>query len=124
MSTPKSSPPPACQPLVDGNEVQVVKDALNADITDFGVCVYHISTNRVYLRPASLTNPVGHAALAMSLNLNRSECRGFVIAKHPTSGQFAVENTSGLNVGSGGLGMGMPQPMFDSLKQTLVVAGL
>jgi hypothetical protein len=111
--------------MVDSNEVKTVKNALNADITDFGVGVYHIPTARVYLAPASTTKPAfGHNTLVLQLGLNRNDCRGFVIAKHPQTGQYVIENASGLNVGSGGVGLGMPQPLFDSIKQALLAAGL
>ena len=101
-----------------------MKAALSADITDFGVGIYHIPANRVYLRPASDNQPVGHTALANALGLDKAECRGFVIAKHPTTGQYVIENASGLNIGSGGVGLGMPQPFFDSIKQAVRTAGL
>ncbi len=123
-STPNPAPIPTGPPSVDGNEVQAVKNALNADVTDFGVGVFHVHTNRVYLLPASQTKPVGHNALVQQLNLYRSECRGFVIAKHPTTGQFVMENASGLNVGSGGVGLGMPQPLFNSINHAVLPAGL
>jgi site-specific recombinase XerC len=67
--------------------------------------------------------PVGHKALAQQLGLNTSDCRGFVIAKNATTGQFVVENISGLNIGSGGTGMGMPQSLFDAIRQALLAAG-
>ena len=114
----------ASLPVVDANEVQTVKGALNVDVTDAGVGVYHLSTNCIYLRPSSQTNPVGHTALVQQLNLNRADCRGFVIVKVPATGLFAVENTSGLNAGSGGTGLGMPQPLFDSIRLALLAAGL
>jgi len=88
------------------------------------VGVYHVPTNRVYIRPASQTNPVGHDALVQQLNLGQNECRGFVITKRAKMGQFVVENISGLNVGSGGTGLGMPQVLFDSIEQAVIAAGL
>lgn len=125
QGTPTPAPTPACPPIVDSNEVQAVKNALNADITDFGVGVYHIPGSRAHLVPASQTGPnVGHSALVQQLNLNRTECRGFVIAKHPHTGHYVIENVSGLNVGSGGVGLGMPQPLFDSIRQAVLAAGL
>lgn len=111
-------------PFVDGSELQSAKSALNADVTDFGVGIYHIPTNRVYISPASQTNPIGHNALVRQLSFNRNECRGFVIARHPTTGQFVVENTSGLNIGFGGTRLGMPQSLFDSIEQAVITAGL
>lgn len=124
MSTPNPTPLPGGTPLIDSSEVQAVKKALNADVTDAGVGLYHIPTNRVYLRPVSQTNPAGHTSLVQQLRFNTGECRGFVIAKHSTTGQFVVENISGLNIGSGGTGMGMPQALFDAVRQALLAAGL
>jgi hypothetical protein len=123
QGTPTPAPTPPASPMVDRNELQAVKIALNADVTDFGVGVYHIPSNRVYLVPASRTRPnVGHGALVQQLNLNRTDCRGFVITKHTSL--YVVENASGLNVNSGGVGLGMPQPLFDSIRQALLAAGL
>jgi hypothetical protein len=110
--------------MVDKSDVDTVKAALIADITDFGVGVYHIPTNRLYLRPASHNQPVGQIALVTALGINRSDCRGFVIAKHPPTGQYVIENISGLNVGSGGVGLGMPQDEFDRIRQSVLAAGL
>ena len=111
-------------PSVDTNEVRGVKDALAVDITDFGVGIYHLPTNRVSLRPASHTKPVGHAALVNAVGLNTIECRGFVITQDLATREFVIENMSGLNVGTGGVGMGMPEPLFDSIRQAILAAGL
>ena len=117
---PNTSQPPS----VDRNELQAVKDALNADITDAGVGVVHVPTNGIYLCPVSQTTPPGHDALVRKMQLAQDECRGFVIAK-TTAGQFAVENVSGLNVGSGGpTSLEMPVGVFDSIRQALMAAGL
>jgi hypothetical protein len=115
---------PAPVPLVDSNELQAVKTALDADITDAGVGVLHLPTNRVHLQPVSQLHPPGHDALVQQLHLDRAECRGFVIAKTP-AGEFVVENVSGLNVGSGGpTSLAMPQPLFDNVKLALMAARL
>jgi hypothetical protein len=111
-------------PSVDSKEVQVVKDALNLDITDAGVGILHVPANRIHLRPSSQTRPVGHDALVRQLGLSRSDCKGFVIVKD-VSGMLVIENLSQLNIGSGGpKSLMMPPSLFGLIKQAVIAAGL
>ena len=74
--------------------------------------------------PSSATT-AAHRDLAKSLGLEASELLGFVVAKNPKTGQFVVENISGLNVGSvGSTGMRMADDIFKSIKDALSGAGL
>jgi hypothetical protein len=93
-----------------------VKVALAADITDAGVGLLHLPTNRIHLRPTSQTTPPGHNALVRLLAINRGDCRGFVVVIDK-SGNYDVENISGLNAGTGGISnFSMPQALFDDIK--------
>jgi hypothetical protein len=111
-------------PLVDANELQAVKSALTADNTDAGVGVLHLPTNRIHLRSTSQTKPPGHNALVRQLALKRGDCRGFVIVLNK-SGDYLIENISGLNSGSGGMNnLQMSQTLFEDVKQALMNAAL
>ena len=107
-------------PTVDHLELQAVKTALRCDITDCGIGVLHVPTNRVHLRPSSQTNPVGHDALVRHLQLSRKDCRGFVVAVN-NLGQYVVENISGLNAAAGGPNsLQMPLVIFDEIGRAHV----
>jgi hypothetical protein len=108
----------------DPQEVQVVKDALEADSLNSGVGLLHQPTGRIYLQPMdSLPNKCGHDDLAQIVNVPTSECKGFAVVK--SNGNFIPLNLSHLNGPQGQPGsLQMPQPVFDQIVQALNDAGL
>jgi hypothetical protein len=111
-------------PVVDTRELSEVKAALDADITDAGIGIYHLPSNCIFLAPTSKTIPPGHLALVARRGLDAADCRGFVIVKTPV-GNFLAENFSGLNVNrAGSVGFRMAPVLFDEIERSLTAAGL
>jgi hypothetical protein len=105
-------------------QVQIVKDALIQDPSNFGVGILHEPTGRIFLSPFDdLPNQAGHADLVQVAGVSIRECKGFVIVER--AGSFQAVNNSHLNGLQGQPGsLQMPATLFAQIELALRHAGL